>query len=112
MRNRIWGIALAALLPALAATRATAQAPPTLTTQKPAEAAPVPMPEPADGARRITAAEATVAAAKGNAVLIDVRGKEAYDFSHAKGAKNIPLGELLGRISELPKDRLIITYCT
>ena len=110
MRIRIWGAALAVLLPAFAA--AQAPAPPPLTAQKPAEAVAVPQPEAADGARRITGAEATVAVAKGNAVLIDVRAKEAYDFSHAKGAKNIPLGELLNRLSELPKDRLIITYCT
>jgi hypothetical protein len=109
MRTRIWGAALAALLPAaLAAQTATLQ------PQKPAEvvAAPHSQVEPSDGARRIGAEEAVVAVAKGNAVLIDVRAKEAYDASHAKGAKSIPLGELLTRLSELPKDKLIITYCT
>lgn len=108
MRIRFLGAALAALLPVAVA----AQPQMTVTPQKPAELTPVSQLDPGDGARRISGAEATVAVAKGNAVLIDVRSKEAYDSSHAKGAKNIPLGELLDRLSELPKDKLIITYCT
>lgn len=98
MRNRIVGVALAVLLPAAVAAQQTA-----MTPQKPAEMTPMSQLEPPDGARRIGGAEAREAVAKGNAVLIDVR---------AKGAKSIPLNELLTRLSELPKDKLIITYCT
>ena len=63
-------------------------------------------------ARRITAADARQALAKNEAVLVDVRPKESYDAEHAQGALLIPLGEVPTRANELPKDKLIITYCT
>ncbi len=65
-----------------------------------------------DTARRISVAEARQALAKGEAVLVDVRAKEAYDASHAQGAISLPLSELGSRAGELPKDKLVITYCT
>lgn len=49
---------------------------------------------------------------KGQAVLIDVRTKEAYDQSHAVGAVSIPETEIDARISELSRDKLLIFYCT
>lgn len=63
-------------------------------------------------ARRITVADARQALAKNEAVLVDVRPKEAYDAEHAQGALLLPLGEIPTRAAELPKDKLIITYCT
>jgi predicted sulfurtransferase len=63
-------------------------------------------------ARRIPAAEARQALAKGQAVLVDVRAKESYDASHAEGALSIPLSDIGSRAGELPKDKLVITYCT
>ena len=63
-------------------------------------------------ARRISALEANLALAKGQAVLVDVRPKEAYDASHAQGALSIPLSDIGSRAAELPKDKLVITYCT
>lgn len=68
--------------------------------------------DPSESARRITAADARQALAKGEAVLVDVRSKEAYTAEHAQGAITIPLGEVTTRAGELPKDKLIITYCT
>ena len=65
-----------------------------------------------DTARRISAAEAREALAKGQAVLVDVRAKESYDASHAQGAISLPISELGSRASELPKDKLVIAYCT
>jgi rhodanese-related sulfurtransferase len=65
-----------------------------------------------DEAKRISVAEAKEALAKGTAVLVDVRGSEAYRAEHAKGALSIPLSEVAGRAGELPNDKLIITYCT
>jgi Rhodanese-like domain len=70
--------------------------------------APPPHPE----ASRISVAEAREALAKGTAVLVDVRGADVYKAEHAKGALSIPLNEVSARASELPKDKLIITYCT
>jgi rhodanese-related sulfurtransferase len=63
-------------------------------------------------APRISVDEAREALAKGTAVLVDVRGVDAYKAEHAKGALSIPLNEVSGRAGELPKDKLIITYCT
>lgn len=65
-----------------------------------------------DDAQRISVAEAREALAKGTAVLVDVRGAGAYQAEHAKGALSIPLSDVAGRAGELPKDKLIITYCT
>lgn len=69
---------------------------------------------PADpsAARRISGEEARQAVAKGEAVLVDVRAKEAYEAGHAKGAISLPLSDVPARAGELPKDKLIITYCT
>jgi 3-mercaptopyruvate sulfurtransferase SseA len=102
------------LLTAAASSFAAAQPPPPV-PQPPASAPAVqqapanPSPE---SARRIGPAEAREALAKGTAVLVDVRAKESYDAEHAQGAILIPLGDIPARAGELPKDKLIITYCT
>jgi rhodanese-related sulfurtransferase len=44
-------------------------------------------------------------------VLIDVRPRIEYDFGHLPDATCLPLDELPSRLDELPKDRLIVTYC-
>jgi len=43
--------------------------------------------------------------------LLDVRDPDEYEQGHIPGAKNIPLGELRGRLQELPKEREIRLYC-
>ena len=63
-------------------------------------------------ARRIKVDEARQALDKGKAVLVDVRNKDAYEASHAQGAISIPLADIGSRAGELPKNKLIITYCT
>jgi rhodanese-related sulfurtransferase len=44
-------------------------------------------------------------------VLLDVRQPEEYREGHIEGAKLIPLGELAGRIQELPRTAEIICVC-
>ena len=66
---------------------------------------------PAD-APRVAAEEAVKMAAKGEAVVLDVRSKADFDFEHAEGAVSIPLAELEARIGELPKDKYVAAYCT
>ena len=66
---------------------------------------------PAD-APRVAAEEAVRMAAKGEAVLVDTRGKADYDFEHAEGAVSIPMAEFEARIGELPRDKYIAAYCT
>jgi 3-mercaptopyruvate sulfurtransferase SseA len=99
------------------ATGASAFAQPQMTPQPPATepAAQSAQQAPADplaAAPRISGEEARQALAKGEAVLVDVRAKEAYDAGHAKGAISLPLSDLSTRMGELPKDKLVITYCT
>ena len=86
------------------ATGAFAFAQPQTTPQPPAD--------PLAAARRISGEEARQAIAKGEAVLVDVRAKESYEAGHAKGAISLPLSDLPARMGELPKDKLVITYCT
>jgi|SRR6266576_3625055 3-mercaptopyruvate sulfurtransferase SseA len=69
-------------------------------------------PPPADGARRVTVAELKDMLAKNEAVVIDVRNEESYKAAHIKGAKLIPEAEVVKRSDELPKNKLIVTYCS
>jgi len=45
-------------------------------------------------------------------IFVDVRSQDGYDNGHIQGAVNIPLGELEGRLEELPADKPIIVYCS
>ena len=65
-----------------------------------------------DGVRRITPAEAREAVERGRAVIVDVRGEDSYKAGHIKGARWIPLNDLGARAGELPRDKMIITYCS
>jgi rhodanese-related sulfurtransferase len=47
----------------------------------------------------------------GSALLLDVRPRPEFEAGHLRGAVNIPIEELSGRVGELPRDRQIITYC-
>ena len=59
----------------------------------------------------ITVAEAHAATNHGSAVLLDVREIQEWQAGHAPQADHIPLGQLEGRLTELPRDRQIITVC-
>ncbi|HEX5604471.1 MAG TPA: rhodanese-like domain-containing protein [Pyrinomonadaceae bacterium] len=66
----------------------------------------------ADGARRITADELDMMMKSGQAVVIDVRNQASYDMGHIPGSKLIPAGEILNHLNELPRDKMIVTYCS
>jgi predicted sulfurtransferase len=66
----------------------------------------------ADGVRRITPVELRDMLARNEAVVIDVRNDEAYNTAHIKGAKLIPETDVAKRSDELPKNKLIVTYCS
>ncbi|MBT8192921.1 MAG: rhodanese-like domain-containing protein [Acidimicrobiia bacterium] len=51
-------------------------------------------------------------AQRGEALIVDVRERAAYEESHISGALALPESELDTRIGELPRDQLIVTYCT
>lgn len=69
-------------------------------------------PTPADGIRRVTVQELQDLVKKNEAFIVDVRNEDAYNVSHIRGAKLIPLNDVEKRAGELPKDKVIVTYCT
>ena len=48
---------------------------------------------------------------KNSLLVLDVRDREGFSQEHIPGAINIPYTELPKRISELPRDKTIVTYC-
>ena len=67
---------------------------------------------PTDGIRRITVVELRDLLAKNEAVVIDVRNDASFKAGHIRGAKLIPVADTLNHLNELPKDKLIVTYCS
>lgn len=61
---------------------------------------------------RITIDEAKKLVETGRAVFLDVRSIDQYKASHITDAMHIPVTLVQGEIPYLPKDKLIITYCT
>lgn len=47
----------------------------------------------------------------GEVTILDVRPGLEYEQGHISSARSIPVDELEGRISELPKDGLVVAYC-
>ena len=46
-----------------------------------------------------------------NFILVDTRGREAFASGHIRGAVCVPEKELNEAISQLPRDKEIVTYC-
>ena len=46
----------------------------------------------------------------GGLQLLDVREPREYERGHLPGAVNIPLSQLAGRLSEVDRDRPVVTY--
>lgn len=62
---------------------------------------------------RITPAEAQARMAHGERiVLVDVRPTEAYKHEHIDGAISAPWRDLSKGFGLLPRDRLLLLYCT
>jgi 3-mercaptopyruvate sulfurtransferase SseA len=66
----------------------------------------------ADGARRVTIEELESMLKDGTAIVIDVRNQASYDLGHIPGSRLIPAGDILNHINELPRDKMIVTYCS
>jgi predicted sulfurtransferase len=65
-----------------------------------------------DDVRRITPDELRALVKQNRAVIVDVRDKGAYNAGHVKGALSIPIGEIEERAKELPRDKMIVAYCS
>ena len=64
-----------------------------------------------DDVRRVTQEELRALMEKGEVAVYDVRDKTSYEAGHIKGAKLVPWDQVEHRLSEFPKDKLIVTYC-
>ena len=67
---------------------------------------------PADEARRITAEELHKLWDKKDVLIIDTRGEPDYKASHIPGAISVPAGEVATKLEELPRNKMIVAYCT
>jgi predicted sulfurtransferase len=74
--------------------------------------APVPVAQQGAGVDRITTAELEKLLKEGKAIVVDVRSQAAYDLGHIAGAKLIPVPDIGARANELPRDKMIVTYCS
>ena len=61
--------------------------------------------------RQVAPEQAQRMAARGEAVVVDVRGRTEWEEGHVPGAANVPLGYLANRLDDLPTDRLIVVQC-
>jgi predicted sulfurtransferase len=86
----------------------------TLLSQTPKSSSQTPQqpPAPSDSARRINAEELHKLWEKGDVLIIDTRAESSYKESHIKGALSMPTGTVLSRIDELPRNKMIVAYCT
>ncbi|GAB4473659.1 MAG: hypothetical protein Kow0088_09120 [Anaerolineales bacterium] len=50
--------------------------------------------------------------AQGEAVLLDVRAPQELGFIRFPFALEIPINELPSRLNEIPKDKLVVTFCS
>ncbi|HVF54847.1 MAG TPA: rhodanese-like domain-containing protein [Pyrinomonadaceae bacterium] len=64
-----------------------------------------------DGVRRLSVEEFRRAFEKNEAVLVDVRGPVEHELGHPKGAISMPLGLIKTRAAELPRDKMLVTFC-
>lgn len=63
-------------------------------------------------ARRITAEELHKLWEKDEVLIVDTRTEPVFKQGHIRGAILIPSNEFSSRADELPKSKMIVTYCT
>ena len=85
----------------------------TLLSQTPAPAKQTaPATPPPDNARRISVEELHKLWEKNDVLVIDTRPEPAYKQEHIKGSISVPAGTLAQKYEELPRDKMIVAYCT
>ena len=67
---------------------------------------------PSDSARRIAPEELHALWEKNQVLIVDTRSEPAFKQSHIRGAILIPANDFATRSGELPRDKMIVTYCT
>lgn len=58
-----------------------------------------------------TPAAAAAMIARGEATVVDVRGRAEWEAGHLPGVPNIPVGHLAERLGELPTNRPVVVHC-
>ena len=81
-------------------------------TQTSQASQPAPPPQSANTARRITAEELHKLWQKDEVLIVDTRLEPSFRQGHIRGAILIPTNEFASRADELPKSKMIVTYCT
>jgi len=87
---------------------------PTQITESVSTQPPANLPQTDAEVSRVPADQAKAALDSGDAVIVDVRGADAYARSHIKGALEVSLSAIQTDPANLPldKNKWIITYCT
>lgn len=68
-------------------------------------------PDPFARIPRVSVKELRKALDEGRAVVADVRPAEAFEEEHIAGAFSVPEDDWAARAGDLPKDKLVVTYC-
>jgi Rhodanese-like domain len=108
---------MATALLGMACNKATANnsnlAPAAANSATAAAPAPTASDNPEDKMPRVKVQDAIKEVNDGAAVVIDVRGTDAYKLAHIKDSLDVSLNKLESKdFSGLPKDKRIIAYCT
>lgn len=74
--------------------------------------APPPTTEALQTVPKITPEELQTRMESGDIVVLDVRDANSYLAGHIPGSFHIPLEFIQSQLPYLPRDRLIVTYCT
>jgi rhodanese-related sulfurtransferase len=70
------------------------------------------VPKPRPGEMTIDEFKKIAAASPADILILDVRDQDEANAGMIKGAKLVPDEQILDRITEIPKDKMIITYCS
>jgi hydroxyacylglutathione hydrolase len=60
---------------------------------------------------QVTPTELAALRRRGEAVVVDVRGRAEWEAGHIPGVPNIPLGYLADHLEALPRDRPLVVLC-
>ena len=108
----ITAISLVAVTVACNSQEAYRSGNPAQRTQAPQTSPPAQAPNAANTARRITVEELHKLWQKEEVLIVDTRTEPAFKQGHIRGAILIPTNEFASRADELPKNKMIVTYCT
>ena len=65
-----------------------------------------------DGVKRVSVEELRAMMKKKTVVVIDVRDSETYNAEHIKGALSITGDMIAEKAKKLPRNKMIVTYCS